>query len=227
MWQMCDRRGSRRRRAGMAEMQGPGRRALFAIVVVLLAAGRAEAAGFAVREQSSAAQGNAFAGATSGAESLSYMFFNPATLGRLDGYQVEAQGSYLSPHSRVKDAAAATAAGTPVPGSTSEGDIAGDVAVPAGYLMAPVGSRLRLGLGINSPFGLKTDYSDDWVGRYHALDSEFETVNINPAVGVRVTDWLSVGAGFQAQYADGKLTNAIDFGSIGALRLGLPTTPGA
>src|SRR5689334_12725572 len=116
---MCDRRGSRRRRAGMAEMQGPGRRALAVlwVVVGLLAAGRAEAAGFAVREQSSAAQGNAFAGATSGAESLSYMFFNPATLGRLDGYQVEGQVSYLSPHSKVKDAAGTTVAGTPISGS--------------------------------------------------------------------------------------------------------------
>ena len=96
-------------------MRGPGRQALLGVVVGLLAAGRAEAAGFAVREQSSAAQGNAFAGATSGAENLSYMFFNPATLGRLDGYQVEVQGSYLSPHSKVKDAAATTVAGTREP----------------------------------------------------------------------------------------------------------------
>src|SRR3954467_6064979 len=110
---MCDRRGSHLRRAGM---RGPGWRAPFAVGSSLLAVGRAEAAGFALREQSAAAQGNAFAGATSGAESLSYMFFNPATLGRLDGYQVEAQGSYLSPHSKVKDASATTALGTPVAG---------------------------------------------------------------------------------------------------------------
>jgi long-chain fatty acid transport protein len=196
------------------------------ILVGLLLSVRAEAAGFALREQSTAAQGNALAGATSGAEDPSYMAFNPAALGWLDGYAVELQGSYLSGHAKLKDAAGTTGAGTPVAGVSSLGDVAGDELAPAGYLMLPVGNRLRFGLGINSPFGLKTDYPDDWVGRYHALDSELETVDINPAVGVRVTDWLSVGAGFRAQYAYGKLTNAVDFGLLGA-QAGLPVAPGA
>ena len=42
------------------------------------------AAGFAIKQQSATAQGNAFAGATAGAESPSYMFFNPAALGRFE-----------------------------------------------------------------------------------------------------------------------------------------------
>jgi long-chain fatty acid transport protein len=79
-----------------------------------------------------------------------------------------------------------------------------------------VGERVRLGLAVTTPFGLATDYPDGWVGRYHAVDTELRTYNINPAVAVRVTDWLSFGAGLQAQYADGELTNAVDFGTIGA-----------
>ena len=31
-----------------------------------------------------------------------------------------------------------------------------------------------LGLGVNVPFGLETNYPDDWVGRYHAVKSELE-----------------------------------------------------
>ena len=41
--------------------------------------------------------------------------------------------------------------------------------------------------------------------------SELETININPAVAWRPLAWLSAGAGFQAQYADGTLTNADRF----------------
>ena len=56
-----------------------------------------------------------------------------------------------------------------------------------------------------------------------ASNSRLKTVNINPALAWRPTDWLSLGVGFQAQYADGELTNAIDFGTIGASpQVGIP-----
>jgi long-chain fatty acid transport protein len=80
---------------------------------------------------------------------------------------------------------------------------------------------LRLGVGVNVPFGLETDYDRDWIGRYHAVHSELMTVNINPALAWRVFPGVTLGAGFQAQYADAELSNAVDFGTIGAAA-GLP-----
>ena len=44
---------------------------------------------------------------------------------------------------------------------------------------------------MNVPFGLETDYSRDWVGRYHAVRSELTTININPAVAWRPLPWLT------------------------------------
>jgi long-chain fatty acid transport protein len=179
-------------------------------------AGTALAAGYAIREQSAVALGNAFAGATSAAEDVSHMFFNPAALGRLDGYAADLSLSYVRPEAEVDDAVGRTAAGTPIGGTTSNDDAAENGLIPALYGMVPLGDRVRAGLGITAPFGLTTSYPDGWVGRYHAVDSELRTININPALAVRATDWLSLGAGFQAQYADGELTNAVDFGTIGA-----------
>ena len=49
-----------------------------ASAMLFLAPAGANAGGFAVKEQSTAAQGNSFAGATAGAEDVTYMFFNPA-----------------------------------------------------------------------------------------------------------------------------------------------------
>ena len=43
---------------------------------------QANAAGFNLKEQSVSAQGNAFAGATAGAEDISYSYFNAAGLTR-------------------------------------------------------------------------------------------------------------------------------------------------
>ena len=56
-------------------------RPILAAILLLDGCSAASAAGYALREQSTTAQGNAFAGATAGADDVSYMFFNPAALG--------------------------------------------------------------------------------------------------------------------------------------------------
>lgn len=59
------------------------------------------------------------------------------------------------------------------------------------------------------------------MGRYHAVNSELVTVNVNPCLAWQVTERFSLGAGFNAQYARAELSNAIDFGTIFA-SLGAP-----
>jgi len=76
---------------------------------------------------------------------------------------------------------------------------------------------LRLGLAVYSPFGLSTEWNSGWVGRYQGITSRLTSVNITPAAAWQVTPWLSLGAGFQAMYADAKLSNALDTGAqVGA-----------
>lgn len=191
------------------------RGAVLAAAAVLAWAGDGLAAGYALREQSPSAQGNAYAGATAGGDELSLMFFNPAALGGIDKAQLQAVTTAVLPRSELSNAAGSTIVRTPIGGTGHNSDIAADAVLPAFYAAAPLPGRVTLGVGVNVPFGLETNYPDEWVGRYHAVKSELKTVNINPAIAWRATDWLSLGGGFQAQYADGTLTNAIDFGTIG------------
>ena len=37
---------------------------------------------------------------------------------------------------------------------------------------------LTLGAMISAPFGLKTEYDDDWVGRYNAVESDVKIVDL-------------------------------------------------
>ncbi len=178
------------------------------------------ASGFAIREQSSTAQGNAFAGATAGAEDISYMFFNPAGLTYHKDSEVLGVASYIIPTSQADDAEATTADGDVIQGSNNSGEIAEDALVPALYAMWAATPELRFGLGVNAPFGLVTDNDEDYVGRYHGTRSELETININPVVAYRALDWLSLGAGLQVQYAETQLQNAVDFGTIGGVGTG-------
>src|SRR5512144_3348827 len=74
--------------------------------------GRAHASGYALREQSASALGNAFAGATAGAADLSYMYFNPAALTRQSGTQVTPVVSAILPRLKMRDVDGRTAAET-------------------------------------------------------------------------------------------------------------------
>ena len=153
---------------------------------VTLPADDANAAGFALKEQSAAAQGTSFAGATAGAEDISYMFFNPAGLTRQDDNQAAlVLTTYIRPQAELQGASGRDLAGVPVTG-TATGD-AGDAAfVPAVYGLWSLSQDLKLGLGINAPFGLTTDYSAGWVGRYHATESELKTININAIMDITI-----------------------------------------
>jgi long-chain fatty acid transport protein len=181
-------------------------------------------AGFALIEHSASGMGSAFAGAAAVAEDPSTIWFNPAGMSLLREQQFSValhgvlpsasysdRGSYLNP---------ALTGDTVQPGSLSGADDTTNVnAILANlYYVVPFKERYRFGIGINTPFGLATDYADDWVGRYHATDSHLRTININPALAWQVTDNLSFGLGVSVQYAEAELTNRIDSGAV-CLRL--------
>ena len=180
------------------------------------------ASGFAILEQSVRGLGNAFSGGAI-AQDASTIFFNPAGLTRLSGNSVNAAVYYISPWAVFQNTGSTVVTGATLTGGNG-GDGGVDVFVPNLYAAWNVSDHIKLGLGINSPFGLKTNYNDSWVGRYYAIDSELTTINITPTLAAKLTDNLSVGAGINLQYANAKLSNAIDFGLIG-FNNRLPTPP--
>ena len=189
-------------------------------------AGAAMAGGFALREQSTSALGNAFAGNGAAAEDPSYLFSNPAGVTRLEGSQVVLGGSLIIPDAQFKNGQASTARGVGLSGGDGGRDIAPDVQTPVFYALWDVKKSLdleqniKVGLAVNAPFGLESEYADGWIGRYYALHSRLVGTSITPTISYEIIDGLSIAAGPQFQYLDARLTNAIDFGSIGqALRV--------
>jgi long-chain fatty acid transport protein len=189
------------------------------VVVLGLAGGRAHAAGFAIQEQSGRALGTAFVGEEAGAFDASTIYFNPAGLTLLGGTQVVGAGHLIWPHIHFDNQGSSlnpVVGGGPLRGT--DGAVAGTLGlVPSFYLAHALTERVHLGLGVTSPFGLRTDHDRFWVGRYHAILSDLRTIDIAPTIAVRINEWLSVGAGLDAQYADAELTNAIDLGTACAL----------
>lgn len=172
----------------------------------------AQAAGFALIEQGASGLGNAYAGAGASAEDASTIFFNPAGLTRLEGRQLVVAGHIVRPSTEFSGSAT-DALGNPVATGGDGGDAGGAALVPNLYYAMPLREDLVFGVGINAPFGLATEYDDDWVGRYHGIKSEVTTININPSLAWQATPKLSLGAGVSAQYIEAELTQAIDQGS--------------
>lgn len=180
----------------------------------------AVAGGFLLFEQGVKGLGNAYAGGAAVADDASTVFFNPAGLTRLSGSQFALAGYYILPKSEYHNKSATISPSLPVVGGTpitgGNGGNAGESAFLFNFYYAQeINEKFHAGLGVTVPFGLGTEYDRSWVGRYHAVKSELRTIDINPSVAYRVNNWLSLGGGISAQYADAELTNAVDFGTIG------------
>lgn len=195
---------------------------IISLLLVAGLAGSALASGFAIVEQSVSGLGVSFAGAVSG-EDPSAMFFNPASITLLEGQQATAGLHVIMPSAKFT---ATTAESTPIPigvntylppvsfGTNNGGDGGVTKLVPNLYYSNKLNDKLSIGLGINAPFGLATDYDRTWVGRYYAKESDVATININPIIAYKVTDQLSIAAGVSAEYMDVTLSSMLDGGLI-------------
>lgn len=172
------------------------------------------AAGFALIEHSASGVGNAFAGSAAVAEDASTIYFNPAGLSHLKGNQVVAAGHFIGPKISYDDQNSKTFNGSDTLNGSSSSEGATNAQVPNLYMSSTFKNGVSFGLGINVPFGLTTEYDDDWVGRYHGVKSEMLTVNINPSFALKFNKNLSMGVGLNIQKIDVTLTSAVDFGGI-------------
>jgi long-chain fatty acid transport protein len=183
---------------------------LLPATVGLWCAQSAHAAGFALMEQNSSGLGNAYAGAAAVAEDASTVFFNSAGLTQLKRPSVVVNVAAINVKSEFKNSGSVAATGQSLGGTG--GNAGGLIALPALYVAVPLTDKLAGGVGINAPFGLKTDYDDaGWMGRFQALKSEVNTLNINTALAFKVHDTVSVGIGADFQTIDATLANAVNY----------------
>lgn len=206
-----------------------------ALTTFWLGAAVSHAGGFALIEQGVKGLGNAYAGAAASAEDASTIFFNPAGMTLLDGSQVVAGVHIIKPSTKfTDDGSKSTITGLNTSGGNG-GDAADLALIPNLFLVADINDEVKFGLGISVPFGLGTNYDKDWKGRYQAVETAVEVININPSLAFKVNPQWSVGLGANIQYFKAKLTNAVDFSTAclgtalapncGALGLGTPQNP--
>ena len=173
----------------------------------------ASAAGFALIEQSASGMGNAFAGAAATAEDASTVFYNPAGMSQLKQPQVVVSGHAISLSAKFSGSATNPGAlGGGAATGGNGGDAGGVSFVPNVYFVMPIGEKFNFGVGVNAPFGLKTEYDDNWVGRFQGIKSDLKAINVNPSLSYKLSDSFAVGIGLNYQKLDAELTNAVLLG---------------
>ena len=162
-----------------------------AALAIGLAASKAQAGAFGLREQSATGQGLSFAGAAAGGAGLGSMFWNPAAMTDYKGIQIEGSISGIFPFAKLTtDSTSALSTGK------TSGDIAQDSALPAIYGTWQVGKDVWLGLSVNAPFGLATKYDPSWgTGRLYGTTTRANSTEVTPSLAYQINDQLSVGVG--------------------------------
>ncbi|MBI3529401.1 MAG: outer membrane protein transport protein [Betaproteobacteria bacterium] len=198
-------------------MQKKFQRNLIALAVASTLGGistLASAAGFALIEQSASGMGNAFAGAAATAEDASTVFFNPAGMSQIQGKQIAVGGHLIDLSAKFSNSGSSKPAAIVTnPLGGNGGDAGGMAVIPNFYFVMPIGDRVNFGVGVNAPFGLMTEYDDNWAGRFQGIKSDLKAVNINPSISFKVNDSFSIGAGVNYQRLDVELTNAVVLGA--------------
>jgi long-chain fatty acid transport protein len=173
------------------------------------AAASAHASGYAVFTHGASAlgQGNAV---TAHSDNPSTIFYNPALMNRLEGTQFQIGTTAIISSREFQ---------SNIPGGSTSSDA---VHFPSTfYATHKINDKVSAGLGIFNPFGLGTEWDDNWEGRYLATDSKLTTFNINPVLSYQVIPSLSIAAGVDIILLDATLQRRVP-----TALLGPPLPPG-
>lgn len=186
--------------------------ALTVAVAGALVSPAASASGFQLNENTAKALGRAYAGRSTAGGDASVVFNNPAAMADLDGYMLQVDATAISTHFEYKGTGT-DAIGQPLSGGDG-GNGGGVAAVPAIFFVAPLSDAWRLGFGVNAPFGLKTEYDSNWMGRYNAIKSSLKIIDFTGSVSWAVNPQFALGFSVIAQKTTADLSNAVNYGAI-------------
>jgi long-chain fatty acid transport protein len=166
-------------------------RALSIVALAALAAGPVHGAGFSIFEQGAKAMG--MAGAfTAQADDPSLLYYNAGGLAFVEKTGFSLGATWI----RSTKADFQGAAPFPGPNYSAQQTTLSEFP-PHAYFVQPISSTWKFGLGIETPFGLTTEWKnpDQFAGRFLSTKASLKAFDINPTLGWQVTPNLGIGVG--------------------------------
>lgn len=178
----------------------------FVFASTILTAPSLFGSGFQVNERSAVGLGRAFSGEAAIGDDASVLASNPAATVLLGGeWNYSVGATYINPGADATLFPAVT--GGNLGPSIGDDDIAESALVPYLYGTKRINDQFVVGLGAFTNYGLRTNYSESIANSIGTNFSEITSVNFNPSFSYRINDVVSIGAGFNAVYAEGEITS--------------------
>jgi len=174
------------------------RRTFYALTLFLLSSVLVFSGGFSLNEGGARAvgMGESFVAV---ADDLSALFYNPGGAAFFEGSGVLVGGFMIFPSVEFDGA-------NPYPGEgVKETAVSQTFLIPNLYFGKKFGKRIFLGVGISVPFGLGVKWDEKWSGRYIATNTEVQTVDLTPTLGLKLSK--NIGVAVSLIYRNSKLYN--------------------
>lgn len=177
---------------------------IYIFIIFFLSSSKVYGSGFAIYTQGASSLGQS-AATIAHTEDASAIFFNPALISKLDGTQIQIGTTLIFPNRKFT---------SDVTGKTFKEKT--DFHYPSTlYVTHKLNDKISLGLGIFNPFGLGTEWPDDWEGRYITTKADMKTYNINPVISFQLAPNLAIAGGICVLYLDTTLEKKLNFSGFG------------
>lgn len=180
----------------------------------------ASAGSFQLPTTDAAGWGRAFAGGSLYPNDPLATYNNPAALAFITAPSLSATATAIRPSAKF-NGSFTTPNGTAVTGGNPDG-FGKALAFPSLAYAMPITDRLGLGASLTVPYGLTSEYSPTWQGRYFGSKTHLQSVALTLGAGFKVNDNFSVGIGLIGQQTKAQLNNLIDTASAANAILGAP-----
>jgi long-chain fatty acid transport protein len=193
---------------------------------VMLWTSTALAGGFLIYEHGASGTGMASA-RTANADEPSSLFFNPAAITELPGFQFQVGATGILPYVSYEAAGSgslreyvSTSGNVAVNDGVNDADAKikffNPIHLYATYNLESVG--LSFGYALNNPFGLGSYWPGNWDGRFIATEAEIQTFFNQPTVAIDIAKLagfkskmkLSLGVAYNFVYGTARLSKKID-----------------
>ena len=182
----------------------------YTLVLALLglpAAAGAQA--FGLNEIGSCAVGRSFATTAAPCDDASRIYWNPGALPKTRGFSIYGGAAVIMIDGEFTRDTSFT---------TYKGDVP-NALVPHLFLDYRGAGKLAFGLGAYVPYGLTSQWADNFPGRFSAKKASLQTIYVQPNISYQLTDNWSVGGGPIYGHSTVELIQGVDLA-------GVPTSAG-
>lgn len=173
-----------------------------ASVLGLTVASNAQAAGYQLSDYSVAGLGRSYAGAGVVGDDYSALAYNPAGMFANPKTGMQVGATLVQQYGKVK--------GTDSFGKSGKDDISVYSPLPNFFAQYKINDDLMAGFGVYMPYGLASDYGDDFFASGEGITTDLRIVDLNLSAAYKLTDTFSIGAGLIYRYVRGKVTGYVD-----------------